>query len=89
MEEKHIQFPCLACDNNLPLSAEIREAGAELQKETGHLSFQSKFQLLFFVVVRQGDEAEVVGVFGDGLGKFALGGWKLITKVGDGTAGCR
>ena len=87
MEEEHVQFSRLSGDNNLPLSAKIRESGPEFQQEAGQLSFQGKFQLLFLVVVRQGNEAEVVGVFGDCLGKFALGGRKLFAEVGDGTAG--
>ena len=49
MKEEHIQFPGLACDDNLFLTAEIGKSVTKFQKESGELPFELRLQFFFLV----------------------------------------
>ena len=81
MVEEHIQFAGSSCDDNLFLSAEVCETCPEFKEKAGEVFFEFGFEGFFFVSFFEGEEAEVVGVFGDSLCKFALRGREFVGEV--------
>ena len=79
--EQKIDSVVLACDLKRNLSANEREADAQLKEKLLNVAYKAGLQLSFVSILGKGEEIEIVGVLEKLLGKIRLRLWSVVRKL--------